>query len=190
MHMKILPLIVGAFGSLLLAGCGDDGEEPASGCVSRCEKDTKVTCVFDHDAGQPSEARNNCAETGKRCAVAAQKTGTPAAVCVLSAERLADCEGHESTCQSNYVTTCYDGYPLTREDCDTSNRVCFGDGTHAACVFSATPEPKCADSGNIWVCDGDVTIHCFAGRAASKHDCVGCTVSGVTLIDSTGKSCI
>lgn len=189
--MKILSVIVGAICSLLLVGCSDDSEEPAPGCTPRCEEDTRVTCGANNDAGQPYEIRNNCAEQGLHCALAGGTSGVaPAAVCALESERLADCKGRTSICQSNYVTTCYDGFPMTRVLCEATNRVCFGGASEAGCVLSATAEPKCADAGNLWVCDGDVAIDCFEGRATAKHDCAGCAVSGTSITDSTGKSCL
>lgn len=185
--MKTLPIVLGAFFSLLVAGCGDDQQSSASSCTPRCEEDVKVTCEQDSDAGQQVEVRSNCAEKSLHCALT---SGQPGAVCALQPERLAECSGKTSICQSNYVTTCFDGYPISRDLCEATNRVCFGGATEAGCVVGATAEPKCTGAGNIWVCDGDVAIHCFEGRAAAKHECVGCTVSGITIVSSTGQSCI
>ncbi len=179
--MRILSVIASALCLCVLVGCSDDPKDVAASCVSKCEGDTRVTCGTDD-----SELRKNCAEQALHCALASG----PAAICAASSERVPACAKRTSVCEGNWVTTCYDGYPLERLDCDLANKVCFGGSTEAACVVSATAEPKCAEQGSTWVCNGDVAIRCFEGRIAAKHDCSGCQPTADGVADSSGESCI
>ncbi len=133
--------------------CGDADEV--------CDENVRITCVQGYrtfEAPCVSEQTNGeyCIQSGKTAFCAASPEPDP--ICTA-----------ETVCDGASRLTCREGYPLRAFACDSG--VCATTSLGPICVFSAAPDPICADVVTGRACDENAVFECLDGYATYRTPC-------------------
>ena len=167
----------------LAPSCGSD---ECTARHKRCQANTVQTCEEDSSCEwsscrlfwQDLSACDTSSTSGDASVCVAPSDGQ--AFCALSNTPDPNCADVFGYCSGATLTTCSNGFAVTREPC-ASPSVCsvLADKT-PICALSASPDPRCT-AGDGLRCDGATLLTCSRGYAVASETCpvVCVTAEGV-----------